>query len=87
MNIIVDNFVAGGVSDRYESYPIIYTEMQFARKILGIKAPYHIRMIGKAKYLCKTNLIKYLGEKKSAHLTNKLKFFIKKGKDRKRGSM
>lgn len=77
IDIIVDKFVAGGVSDRYESYPIIYTEMQFARELLGIKAPYHIRTTGKAKYLCKTNLIKYLGEEKSALLTNKLKSFVK----------
>lgn len=79
MNIIVDKFVAGGVSDRYESYLIIYNEMKFARRLLGIKAPYHIRMIGKTKYLCKTKLITHLGKEKSACLTNKFKYFIKKG--------
>lgn len=80
MNIIVDKFVAGGVSDRYESYPIIYTEMQYARELLELRAPYHIRIIGKAKHICKTNLITYLGKEKSVYLTNKFKFFIDKGR-------
>ncbi|MGP9688743.1 glycosyltransferase family 2 protein [Psychrobacter sp. AOP22-C1-C5] len=80
MNIIIDKFVAGGVSDRYESYPIIYTEMKYAREFLGLKAPYGIRIIGKAKYICKTNLIAYLGKEKSVYLTNKFKFFIDKSR-------
>lgn len=78
MDIIVDKFVAGGVSDRYESYPIIYTEMQYVRELLGLKAPYNVRIIGKAKYVYKTNLITYLGKEKSIYLTTKFKFIIEK---------
>lgn len=80
IDLIVDKFVVGGVSDSFESYPIIYNEMQYIKDMIGFKPPYHIRLLGKMKYVFKTNLIKVVGLEKSMDVVDNIRVLI--GKDK-----
>lgn len=80
MNLIVDKFVVGGVSDSFESYPVIYNEMQYIKDVVGFKPPYYILMLGKMKYLFKTSLIKTVGIEQSMNIVDNIRVLI--GKDK-----
>jgi len=80
IEVIVDKFVVGGISDSFESYPIIYNEMLYIKDTIGFRAPYHIRTVGKIKYSFKTNLIKIFGLEISMKITDSIRVLV--GKER-----
>lgn len=80
VEIIVDKFVVGGISDSFDSFPKIYNEMRYIKDILGFHAPFHIRTVGKAKYWFKTNLIKMFGIRKSMTIIDGIRVLIGKEK-------
>lgn len=80
IDLVVDKFVVGGVSDSFQSYLTIYKEMQHIRKEVGFTPPYHIQVKGKTKYVFKKNLIKFFGEKKSMSIIDSLRLLAGKNK-------
>ena len=80
IDIIVDKFVIGGISDSFESFPKIYNEMRYIKDIVGFSAPLNIRTVGKTKYWFKTNLIKVFGIQNSMKITDSIRVLI--GKER-----
>ena len=80
IEVIVDRFVVGGISDSFESFPKIYNEMCYIKDIVGFSAPLHIRTVGKTKYWFKTSLIKVFGVPRSMKITDSIRALI--GKER-----
>ena len=80
IDVIVDKFVVGGISDSFNSFPKIYNEMRYIKDIVGFSAPLHIRTFGKKKYWFKTNLIKEFGLERSMKITDGIRRLI--GKER-----
>lgn len=80
IEIIVDKFVVGGISDSFDSYSVIYNEMRYIRNTVGFSVPLHIRAVGKTKYWFKTNLIKVFGLEKSMKITDGIRVLIGKEK-------
>lgn len=80
IEVIVDKFVVGGISDSFESFPKIYNEMRYIRNTIGFSAPLHIRTASKIKYSFKTSLIKIFGVERSMKITDVIRVLIGKEK-------